>query len=618
MSRDRSGAARRTWLDRVVAARAPRRPALLLVLLVAATAAATLLLPVPAAVAPALLATVLAGLWCGVAQRWVVALLVGVALLPLPPAPFRPVELDVVEAGAAAVVVLALAGCAHLIARCSVSVAAAQTTAVQATVAREDDVRAASQSQQALTDQLHYWSTHDALTGVLNRSAFVRLVDGTLAAGHSAGVLVVSLAGFTSVNEGFGDRFGDAALAELARRLGSTARGGDVIARLGSDTFGVLLCGLQEQDAPAVGARVLQALDEPFTLGEDTAVLRARSGATVLAPGAGPVSARDLVRAAEAAARAATIGQPPTIVAGAAPVVPAESGLSEVDLARGITDGELFLLYQPLISGRSGQIAAVEALVRWQHPEHGLVPPDAFIGLAERTGLILPLGLHVLELACAQLASWARTAPDLVVAVNVSARQLIEPGFVEDVRRVLWGSRVDPARLVLELTESLLVDDSDAAVTVLWQLRGLGVRLALDDFGTGYSSLARLGDLPLDEMKIDKSFVDRLGALPRDSATLVTAAVAMGHGLGLEVVAEGVETAEQAAFLRDIGCDLLQGYLLGRPQRAEDVTPQLGTQLLAPRGAAAPVSSIPGPRPEPDRIVVPSVMPSLEQRDRRF
>jgi EAL domain-containing protein (putative c-di-GMP-specific phosphodiesterase class I) len=169
-----------------------------------------------------------------------------------------------------------------------------------------------------------------------------------------------------------------------------------------------------------------------------------------------------------------------------------DSGLTESDLARGLQADELFLLYQPLVSGSTGQMTGVEALVRWRHPVHGLVPPDAFIGLAERTGLIVPLGLRVLELACAQLRAWTTQAPELTVAVNVSARQLVEAGFVDEVRRVLWGSQVDPSRVVLELTESLLVEDSESAVAVLWQLRALGVRLALDDFGTGYSSLARL------------------------------------------------------------------------------------------------------------------------------
>jgi EAL domain-containing protein (putative c-di-GMP-specific phosphodiesterase class I) len=274
---------------------------------------------------------------------------------------------------------------------------------------------------------------------------------------------------------------------------------------------------------------------------------------------------------------------------------------------------ELFLLYQPLVSTVTGTIASAEALVRWRHPERGLVAPDDFIGLAERTGLIVPLGLRVLTLACAQLRQWAPTAPSLSVAVNVSARQLLEPDFVDEVRKILWSSGVDPSRIVLELTESLVVEDSDGAVQVLWQLRGLGVRLALDDFGTGYSSLARLGDLPLDEMKIDKSFVDRLGVTPGDSTSLVTAAVAMGHGLGLEVVSEGVETAAQAAFLKSIGCDLLQGYLLGRPLPAEQVTPMLG-QVLLPTGDEIPV---PRADPTPSPSFVPSLMPSLAPAPRR-
>jgi EAL domain-containing protein (putative c-di-GMP-specific phosphodiesterase class I) len=241
----------------------------------------------------------------------------------------------------------------------------------------------------------------------------------------------------------------------------------------------------------------------------------------------------------------------------------------ETDMARAVEHGEFFLLYQPLICSRTGRLQSVEALVRWQHPTRGLIPPDAFIGLAERTGLIVPLGLHVLRMAIAQLRAWSTVAPELSIAVNVSARQLVEPDFVEQVRNIVWSSGVDPHKVILELTESMIMEDAEAAVAALWQLRTLGVALALDDFGTGYSSLARLGDLPLDELKIDKSFVDRLGASAGDSTALVTAAVAMGHGLGLKVVAEGVETMEQATVLGSVGCDLLQGYLLGRPQQPE-------------------------------------------------
>ena len=598
MAEDRT---RRTpLLQRLVEAPALRRAPLLLCLLLVVTAGAAFTLPAPLAVAPAVLAAVLSGLWCGPAWQVVLSVALAAALLAEPQLP-TPLEL-----AAAGVVAVVLGSTARLVAHCLAMASASQTDALRTAVARDDESRAAQKSQQELVGQLHYWSTHDALTGLLNRSAFLRTVESTLGAGHAAGVLVVSVAGFTAVNEQLGDRFGDAALTELAQRLVSTTRGGDVVARLGGDSFGVLLIGMAERDAPAAALRLVQPLDAPYTAGEDTAVLRVRTGVAVVEP-ATAAAGRSLLRAAEAASRRATPGQPPVHVGGTPPPPAADTGLTEADLARGLQADELFLLYQPLVSGVTGRISLVEALVRWRHPEHGLVPPDAFIGLAERTGLIVPLGLRVLELACAQLQAFAATAPYLTVAVNVSARQLVEPGFVEDVQRVLWSSRVDPSRLVLELTESLLVDDSEAAVAVLWQLRSLGVRLALDDFGTGYSSLARLGDLPLDEMKIDKSFVDRLGALPQDSATLVTAAVAMGHGLGLEVVAEGVETAAQAAFLREIGCDLLQGYLMGKPQPASDVMGQLGHALLPPPGA------IPGPRPDEDRMVVPRVMPSVRR-----
>ncbi len=586
-------------LARLLSAPRPRSTPYLLGLLLLAAVAAGLLVPGPAALAPAVLLCVLAGLWSGRLARLLLAPAAAVALTD----GTTPVEL-----GSTAVAALALAGLTAVMASCVRATSASHTAALRTAVAREDDVRAAQLSQQELVGQLHYWSTHDALTGLLNRSAFLRLIDSTLTAGHPTGVLVVSIAGFTAVNDEHGDRFGDATLTELARRLVGTVRGGDVVARLGGDSFGVLLSGMVARDAAAVAARVLAPLDAAYVHEDVESGLRLRSG-VVAAEAGSLVSGRSLVRAAEAANRRCTAGQP-TVVVGAgealAPVTP-DNGLTEADLARGLQADELFLLYQPLVSGSTGRMTGVEALVRWRHPERGLVPPDAFIGLAERTGLIVPLGLRVLELACSQLQSWSALAPDFTVAVNVSARQLVEAGFVEDVRRVLWSSRIDPSTLVLELTESLLVEDSEAAVAVLWQLRGLGVRLALDDFGTGYSSLARLGDLPLDEMKIDKSFVDRLGALPRDSATLVTAAVAMGHGLGLEVVAEGVETAAQAAFLREIGCDLLQGYLMGKPQPAEDVTRQFNQQLLPQPG------SIPAPRPD-DLMVVPKVAPSAERR----
>jgi diguanylate cyclase len=419
-------------------------------------------------------------------------------------------------------------------------------------------------------------------------------------------VLVASVAGFSAVNEVLGDELGDEALTLVGRRLVGAARGNDAVARLGGDTFAVMMPGLREDGADHVGDRVTVLLREPLAVGGQVVPLHCRVGLALSGPGAAR-GGRTLLRVAEAASRSAEPGGACSRVDHTRTGTSAGQLRDEADLRRGMDAGELFLLFQPLVSTETGTISATEALVRWQHPTRGLVPPGAFIGLAERTGLIVPLGLHVLSLACAQLRQWAPAAPALSMALNVSARQLVEPDFVAQVRRILWSSGVDPSMVVLELTESLLVDDSDAAAKVLWQLRGLGVRLALDDFGTGYSSLARLGDLPLDEMKIDKTFVDRIGVQPGDSTSLITAASAMGHGLGLEVVAEGVETAAQAAFLRSVGVDLLQGYLLGRPLPADQVTSMLGTVLL-PTPGSVPVPRVSSPAPA---AFVPSLMPAL-------
>jgi EAL domain-containing protein (putative c-di-GMP-specific phosphodiesterase class I) len=329
------------------------------------------------------------------------------------------------------------------------------------------------------------------------------------------------------------------------------------------------------------------------------------------------MSASDLVARAELTARSALPGGAVLLWEGDQEREGASRIEREADMRRGLQAGEFFLLYQPLISTTTGTITNVEALVRWQHPQRGLVPPDDFISLAERSGLIVPLGLMVLEKACGQLRDWAAAGSGmtLTVAVNVSARQLLEADFVVKVRQILWSSGVNPRQIVLELTESMLVDDSTAAIQVLWQLRALGVRLAIDDFGTGYSSLARLGEMPVDELKIDKSFVDRLGAAQQDSSALVTAAVAMGHGLALEVVAEGVETATQAAFLSSIGCDLLQGYLLGKPQPAAAITPQLGERLLDPLSPVPSMRGGSGAGPFVDAAppVAPPVIPAVPQ-----
>jgi diguanylate cyclase (GGDEF)-like protein len=550
----------------------------------------------PAAVGLAVLTAVLAGLWLPALSRTLV--LGGIALVALP-YPVTPLAAGLTGAGA---LLLVLAG--FTAASLTAQLLAAQETALRTLGARDDLARRNQLEYEDLHSRLEQVSTRDPLTSLLHRKALLHHLEQLLGLPGTTGVLVLSLSRFSQVNEAYGADVGDELLAAVAERLRRSAREGDQVGRLGGDEFGIVLSGLTAATAQPVADRLVQLLDDPFTVGPFVLAVTASSG-LALHTGDAPCTAAELLQRALTAAHSSGPGFVTHVYDAAAEARAADALVLEDDLAAGLQRGEFFLLYQPKVCTRTGRMSSVEALVRWQHPTRGLVAPDAFIGIAERSGLIAPLGLHVLQMACAQLREWAALAPGLSVAVNVSARQLVEPDFVEQVRTVLFGSGIDPARIILELTESLMVEDEEAAVAVLWQLRGLGVRMSLDDFGTGYSSLARLGSLPLDEMKIDKSFVDRLGAKPQDSTALVTAAVAMGHGLGLKVVAEGVEDAAQAALLTSVGCDLLQGYLLGKPQRAAELAGQFAHPLLIPQ------PTLPAPRALADNgsTHVPRVLP---------
>jgi diguanylate cyclase (GGDEF)-like protein len=550
----------------------------------------------PAAVGLAVLTTVLASLWLGTLPRTVV--LAGLALVALP----YPVSRLAGGLTAVGALLLVLAG--FTVSFLTTQMLAAQETALRTLGARDDLARRNQLEYEDLHSRLEQVSTRDPLTSLLHRKALLHHLDALLALPGTTGVLVLSLSRFTQINEAYGADVGDELLAAVAERLRRSAREGDQVGRLGGDEFGVVLHGLTAETAQPVTDRLVQLLDDPFTVGPYVLSVTASSGLALHA-GDGSCTAAELLQRALTAAHSGAPGFVTHVYDAAAEARAADALVLQDDLSAGLERGEFFLLYQPKVCTRTGRMTSVEALVRWQHPTRGLVAPDAFIGIAERSGLIAPLGLHVLQMACAQLREWASLAPGLSVAVNVSARQLVEPDFVDQVRGVLFGSGIDPARIILELTESLMVEDEEAAVAVLWQLRGLGVRMSLDDFGTGYSSLARLGSLPLDEMKIDKSFVDRLGAKPQDSTALVTAAVAMGHGLGLKVVAEGVEDAMQAAMLTGVGCDLLQGYLLGKPQRPADLATQFARPLLVPQPA------LPSPRALADTAAthVPRVLP---------
>jgi diguanylate cyclase (GGDEF)-like protein len=590
----------------------PRTAALVVVVLIALAGLAVNATDTPAiGFGPGLLAALLAPLWLSTPAWLALDLVLALATARILPAtPFS-------AAGAFVAILACALAAGRLISLTGGQLQSMQSLMLRQTHSQNELAKAAQDREQELAKQLDYAGTHDALTGVRTRQSMLRELDAQIARRNDTSVVVLSLASFADVNENLGPRIGDQALVEVGARLASAARASDTVARLGGDEFAVVLPELAPGHALGMASALQKALAEPVVIEGHTVPVRSRAGLAMV--GNSGLTASELVARAEQTARSATPGAAVAVWEGEQGSQAGNRIEREADFRRGLAADEFFVLYQPLISTQSGTITAVEALVRWRHPQRGLIPPNDFIPLAERSGLVVPLGLRVLEKACAQLREWAGAGSGmhLTVAVNVSARQLLEADFVVQVRQALWNSGVNPRQIVLELTESMLVDDNQAAITVLWQLRALGVRLAIDDFGTGYSSLARLGEMPVDELKIDKSFVDRLGAAQHDSTALVTAAVAMGHGLSLEVVAEGVETSHQAAFLGSIGCDLLQGYLLGKPQSAEEISSQLGQQLLTPSALPAPRVMTPAfesqappvaPAPVPE-VVVPKIAP---------
>ena len=442
--------------------------------------------------------------------------------------------------------------------------------------------------------RLVHQAYHDPLTDLPNRALLLdRLGQALARAGRrdeTVGVLFLDLDRFKLVNDSLGHPAGDRLLIEVAARLGGCARPGDTVARLGGDEFVVLLDGLAETaEAGKVADQVAEALEAPFALGEHDVAVTASIGVALAGPGqAGP---SELLRDADVALyRAKERGKARYAVfdPGMGAGVRQRAAL-EADLRWALERGELRLAYQPLVELATGRVAAAEALARWAHPERGPVPPAEFIPLAEDTGLIVPLGRWVLDEACRQARAWAEEHADPpVVAVNLSARQFQHPDLVEDVAEALLRSGLSPRLLELELTESAVMADPEAAVATLRQLKGLGTGLAIDDFGTGYSSLGYLRRFPLDLLKIDKAFVAGLGRIAEDAA-IVEAVVGLAHTLGLRVVAEGVETADQAARLRGLGCELAQGYLFGKPVTPEELGALLAkvTYAVAPRPRAS-------------------------------
>ncbi len=443
------------------------------------------------------------------------------------------------------------------------------------------NILAEARSRRRSEQELLHQAVHDPLTGLFNRALFLDRLRHSIASssrpGTTTGVLFLDLDQFKLVNDSLGHAAGDDLLCQVARRLADCVRPGDTVARFGGDEFLVIADTLEDAaQGVTVAERLLRALRAPFRLqdGQDL-VVRASIGIAVTT-GAGSL-AEDLIREADAAMyRAKERGRDRIEIYDELMRSSATSRLKlENALSHAVERGELVLHYQPIVDLCDGRITSLEALVRWMHPERGLVPPGEFIPVAEATGLIVEMGAWVLEEACRQAAVWrAALAPADApsISVNLSLRQVTQPGVVELVARALATSGLPPQSLHLEITESVLMEEGDVTIATLDALKALGVVLVLDDFGTGYSSLAYVRRFPIDVLKIDRSFVADLDESGTDAFTIVDAIVHMADGLRVAVVAEGIERREQIAVLRDIGCLSGQGFYFARPQVAPEIT----------------------------------------------
>ena len=425
-----------------------------------------------------------------------------------------------------------------------------------------------------LQKELREGALRDPLTGRASRALFTERLAHAVAQSQRrravTAALFVDVDHFKTVNDSLGYTVGDAVLQAVAARLAVTLRPGDTVARLSADEFAVLLEDVVDVNRAAdVAERLQDAFAVPLEFRGGSLTVGLSIGVAV-STSSGPGAAELLrdARLAMEAAKDAGRGRVELFSPRMLESVTDRLSLDQ-DLRRAVERGELRLFYQPLVSMESGAIVGSEALVRWQHPTRGLVPPDSFIPLAEEIGLISAIDTWVLRTACAQAATWRKAGhPDLIVAVNVSGRELGRSDLVDRIEAVLFESGLPPDRLEVEITESAAAAQPAEALEELHQLRRAGIGIAIDDFGTGYSSLSKLATFPADRLKIDRSFLSGI-RLETDEAPLVSATIALAHQLGMKVTAEGVETPAQLAFLRRQGCDLLQGYLFSRPVPAE-------------------------------------------------
>jgi diguanylate cyclase (GGDEF)-like protein len=435
-------------------------------------------------------------------------------------------------------------------------------------------------------ERVHHIAFHDDLTSLPNRLMLTERLDQALGrhrrASMKLAILYLNLDRFKVINDSLGHEAGDVLLRLVADRLRAQSREGDTVARVGGDEFVVLMENCSNSaDISACAQRLVEQLSLPYLLDQKDCHVTLSIGVSIF-PADGSDS-ETLLKAADVAMyRAKETGRNnyqyylPSMN-----VHTLERLELESDLRRALERGEFFLHYQPKVEIATGLITGVEALLRWKHPLRGLVPPLDFIPLAEETGLIVPIGEWVLATACARTNAWqGRGLPALSVAVNLSARQFADSMLLAKLTRLIHASGLDPAHLELEITESVVMANGECAVAVLENLKSIGVQIAIDDFGTGYSSLAYLKRFPIDTLKVDRSFIRDIPGNAGDMK-ITRAIIAMAHGLRLNVVAEGVETAEQLEFLRSLSCDAVQGYFLYRPLREDEVADALRLNRLA-------------------------------------